>query len=208
MLREISAVERFPRRRVQFRLMTAPDPTSKIPAPAPAQDDVILSLHREEEPRSWMPWIAASTFVLLVLAAIFLLSRHSGPVVPGGTGMAPAAPYAASLPVSNLEMSEATSFSGSKVTYIDGQITNTGNQTITGITAQVGFRNDLGQLALRAVTPVTWIRTREPYVDTEPVAAAPLKPGDHQDFRLIFDNVPLDWNQQVPEIRMIEIRGR
>ena len=31
------------------------------------------------------------------------------------------------------------------------------------------------------------IRTRDPYIDVEPVSAAPLKPGDGQDFRLIFD---------------------
>jgi hypothetical protein len=122
--------------------------------------------------------------------------------------MAAAAPYAANLPISGLEMSEATSFSGSKVTYIDGKIGNTGNLTISGITVQVGFHNDLGQLALREAMPLNFIRTRQPYIDTEPVSAAPLKPGDTQSFRLIFDNVPPDWNQQSPEIRVIAVQSR
>jgi hypothetical protein len=184
--------------------MAAPDPTSKI-----KQDDEFLSMHTKREPTSWMPWIVASAVVILALLLILLLGRHSGSsVTPGGTGMAPVAPYAANLPISNLEMSQATSFAGSKVTYIDGQIANMGNQTLTGITVQVGFRDDLGQLAQRTVMPLSLIRTREPYVDTEPVSAAPLKPGDRQDFRLIFDSLPPDWNQQFPEIRVIGTRSR
>ena len=42
--------------------------------------------------------------------------------------------------------------------------------------------------------PLKLIRTREPYIDLEPVSAAPLKPGDVEDFRLIFDAVSPDWN--------------
>ncbi len=67
--------------------------------------------------------------------------------------MAPADPYAAKLPISGLQMSEATSFSGAKVTYIDGQIANTGNQTLTAITVQVGFHSDVGQFAQRVAVP-------------------------------------------------------
>jgi hypothetical protein len=156
-----------------------------------------------------MPWIVAGVVVIVILAVLVLLGRRSAPGPGAGTtGMAPAAAYAPNLPISGLEMSEAASFSGSKVTYIDGKITNSGNETLTGITVQVGFRNDLNQLALRQVLPLNFIRTREPYVDTEPVSAAPLKPGDTQAFRLIFDNVPPDWNQQVPEIRVIATRSR
>jgi hypothetical protein len=37
------------------------------------------------------------------------------------------------------------------------------------------------------------------------VSAAPLKPGDGQDFRLIFENMPANWNMQMPEIRVIQV---
>jgi hypothetical protein len=52
------------------------------------------------------------------------------------------------------------------------------------------------------------IRTREPYVDTQPVSAAPLKPGDGQDFRLIFESIPANWNMQLPEIRVIGVEAK
>ena len=195
-------------------LMTASDPSSaQSPKQElkqdPNQDNELFAAHTTPEPRSWMPWILASVFVLLVLLLLVLLSRHSGTTpVPGGTGMAAAAPYAGNLPITNLEMSQATSFAGTKVTYIDGTISNSGSETMQSITVQVGFRNDLGQLSQRTVMPLTLIRTRQPYVDIEPVSADPLKPGDHKDFRLIFDGVPNDWNQQLPEIRIIAVNGK
>jgi hypothetical protein len=52
------------------------------------------------------------------------------------------------------------------------------------------------------------IRTRQPYIDTQPVAAAPIEPGQTRDFRLIFDSVPPDWNLQLPELRVISIRSK
>ena len=182
-------------------------------APEPQQDQNqeidFLSAHQRTEPKPWLPWIVSCAAVVLVLLALTLLGRRSGSLPKaGGVGMAAPATYAANLPISGIVMSEADSFSGAKVTYIDGQIANTGNQTITAVTVQVGFRNELDQFAERSVTPLTLIRTRQPYVDTEPVSAAPLKPGDRQSFRLIFDTLPPDWNQQLPEIRIIQTQSR
>ncbi len=172
------------------------------------EDGGFLASHQTTEPKSWMPWIVAGAVVLLLLVLFSILGRRSAPSLqPGGAGMAAPDAYATNLPITQLEMSQAASFSGATVTYIDGKIANSGNKTITGITVQVGFRNDLGQLAQRTVTPLNFIRTRQPYVDTEPVSAAPLKPGDQQQFRLIFDSLPGDWNQQLPEIRVIATQG-
>ncbi len=168
-----------------------------------------LSSQQTSEKTSWMPWIVAAAVVVVGLGILVLVGGHgSQNSQSGGAGMAPADPYAASLPISGLQMSEATSFSGAKVTYIDGQIANKGNRTLTAITVQVGFHSDLGQYALRVALPLSLIRTRQPYVDTEPVSAAPIEPGQTRDFRLIFDTVPADWDVQYPEIRVISVRSR
>jgi hypothetical protein len=53
--------------------------------------------------------------------------------------------------------------------------------------------------------PLSLIRTREPYVDTQSVASAPMKPGEERDFRLIFESIPANWNMQMPEIRIIQV---
>ena len=105
-------------------------------------------------------------------------------------------------------MSEASNFAGGKVTYLDGKIANHGTQTLTAITVQVAFRNDLKEIAQKETLPLSLIRTREPYVDTQPVSASPLKPGGESEFRLIFDSLAPDWNQQYPEVRVVRVAGQ
>ncbi len=180
-----------------------------MPEQDPNPEPGFLASQQTSEPTSWLPWIIAAAVVVVGIGIWILTGGRSVPQNQAtGIGMASADPYAASLAISGLQMSEATSFSGAKVTYIDGQIANNGNRTLTAITVQVGFHSDVGQYAERLSLPLSLIRTREPYVDTEPVSAAPILPGQQRDFRLIFDSVPPDWNLQYPEIRVISVRSR
>jgi hypothetical protein len=177
--------------------------------PAQDEDPVFLASHQGREANSWLPWIAAAVVIILGLVFLIMAGGRSHPdVTANNTGMAAADPYAAKLSISGLQMSEATSFSGAKVTYIDGQLANTGDKTLTAITVQVGFHSDVGQFAQRVALPLSFIRTRQPYVDTEPVSAAPIEPSQTRDFRLIFDTVPPDWNLQFPEIRVISVHTK
>ena len=109
------------------------------------------------------------------------------------------------MPISGLAMSESTSLSGGKSTFVDGHVANTGGRTISGATVQVIFRNDEGLQPQVFTTPLTIISMREPYIDTRTLAGAPLKPGDSQDFRLTFEQVAENWNQQMPEVRIIHV---
>jgi hypothetical protein len=115
----------------------------------------------------------------------------------------PADAYAANLPLSQFAMSESENLSGGKATYLDGHVQNTGSRTVTGVTVQVVFQNDEAMPLLVDTLPLTLIRMREPYIDTEPVSAAPIKPGDDVEFRLIFEAVPENWNTEMPEVRVI-----
>jgi hypothetical protein len=150
-------------------------------------------------------WLLAGTVVLAVLFGLLLAGRRKSPEVKGV--QAPA-PYAASLPLSNLEMSESTSLSGGKSTFIDGRVKNIGTSIVTGITVQVLFRNEEQMPPQVETLPLTLIRTREPYVDTQPVNAAPLRSGDEREFRLIFESIPANWNMQMPEIRIVRVDTR
>ncbi|MBT9332466.1 DUF2393 family protein [Paracidobacterium acidisoli] len=164
--------------------------------------------HASPERPSRLPWILAGVVVLIVAGALILLGHRAQPANPGGAGLAPPDPYAASLSLSHLQMSQADTRVGGQTTYIDGQIANNGNKTLSGVTIQVAFRDFTNQLTQKETMSLSLIRTREPYVDTEPVSAAPIHPGDTRDFRLIFDHVSQDWNQQVPEIRVISVTSR
>jgi hypothetical protein len=100
-------------------------------------------------------------------------------------------------------MSESTSLSGGKLTYLDGHVQNTGPRTVTGVTVQVVFQNDEALAPQIDTLPLALIRMREPYIDTEPLSADPIKPGEDREFRLTFETVPDNWNTQMPEVRVI-----
>lgn len=155
-----------------------------------------------ERDRNWLPLVVAIVLVTGVIVAGVVMSRRK-PVVGVTAITAGADPYAGSLPMTGLAMSESANLAGGKVTYIDGHIANRGDRTVTGITVQVLFRNYNHEVAQNETIPLTLVRMREPYIDTEPVSAAPLKPGAEQDFRLIFDSVATDWAGETPEIRVL-----
>jgi hypothetical protein len=151
-------------------------------------------------------WLVAGLVVLAVVAGLVIAGRKKAGVPPNT--ILPLAPYATNLQLSDLAMSESTSLSGGKSTFIDGKVKNTGDKTVTGVTVQVLFRNDEGMPPQVETVPLSLIRTREPYIDTQPVSAAPLKPGDEREFRLIFEAIPGNWNVQMPEVHVVRVDTR
>ena len=107
-----------------------------------------------EEPRSG-PWLGLGIgFVLIVCIIGFLIysSRTSDTraiprpaVMQAGT----ADPYAANLAISDVNMSAAENMLGGEVTYIEGNVKNIGDKTVTGATVEVTFKNSLGQVVQR-----------------------------------------------------------
>ncbi len=154
-----------------------------------------------------MPIIIAAAVVVAIVIGLVVFGRGKGgpQAMPIST---PTDPYAANLPVSNLVMSESSNLAGGKVTYLDGRIANKGDRTVTAITAQILFRNIAHEVAQNETQQFQVIRTRDPYIDIQPISAAPLKPGDERDFRLIFDAVTQDWDGVYPEIRIITVQTK
>jgi hypothetical protein len=155
--------------------------------------------------RNWLPILVAAVIVLVVaigVVAYYQHSKSSPTVTPISAALDS---YAGNLPITNLHMSQSANLAGGKATYLDGSIANTGSRTVTGITVQVLFRDPAHEVAQNETQALNLIRTREPYIDVEPVSAAPLKPGDNADFRLIFDTVADGWDGAFPEIRIIHV---
>jgi hypothetical protein len=170
-----------------------------------------MSPGSREEPRSIFPWIIAGVVVALVIISLLLIGRQPPPPTPpnpGGAALAPAAAYAPHLAITDVKMSESSTISGASQTYIDGNITNNGTATLTGITVQVAFNDFTGKIGQKNTMPLALIRARQPYIDVEPVSANPIGPGQTREFRLIFDHVTEAWNQQYPEIRVIAVQTK
>jgi len=163
----------------------------------------------EARERNWIPLaIAAGVVILAVSVVVIVMERGRGasPVAPVTAALDP---YAGDLPVTNLALSESSNLAGGKVTYLDGHIANKGGKTVTGISVQVLFRNAAHEVAQNdPPQPMMLIRTRDPYIDTEAVSAAPLKPGDERDFRLSFDQVTPDWDGAFPQVRILRVQTR
>jgi Protein of unknown function (DUF2393) len=147
-------------------------------------------------------WAVAALIVTVLVGGFVYIGRKKPAAVP--STLQPPDPYAVSLPLSQFAMSESTNLSGGKLTYLDGHVTNTGNRIATGIIVQVVFQNDEAMPPQIDTIPLTLIRMKDPYIDTEPVSSDPLKPGDDREFRLTFETVPENWNTQMPEVRVIQ----
>jgi len=158
----------------------------------------------ELEERGGFPLAAWGVAALIVVVTVGALVSYGWqkPVSAPST-LLPADAYAASLPLTQFAMSESANLSGGKQTYLDGHIGNSGDRTVTAVTVQVVFRNDEDLAPQIDTVPLTLIRMKEPYIDTEPVSAAPIKPGDDREFRLTFETVPENWNLQMPEVWVI-----
>jgi hypothetical protein len=162
----------------------------------------------ETPERNWAPLaIAAGIVIVVAVALVLLLERGHKPVVvtPASAALDP---YASSLPISGLVMSESSNLAGGKVTYIDGQIKNTGTQTVSGIAVQILFFDSAKEVTQNETQPLKLIRTRDPYVDLESVSSAPIAPGQQRDFRLIFDAVSRDWDGAYPQIRILHVDSK
>ncbi|MCU1223775.1 MAG: hypothetical protein JWQ42_1868 [Edaphobacter sp.] len=197
-------------RGIKFRLMSeqqrANDDQTKNVKYSASDSEIFAPKKSGESGMPLKAWAVAGLVVLAVVVVLVLAGRRKTTGAPNM--IQPLAVYAANLPLSQLAMSESTSLSGGKSTFVDGRVKNTGSQTVTGITVQVLFRNEEGMPPQVETLPMSLIRTREPYIDTQAVGAAPLKPGDEREFRLIFEAIPGNWNMQMPEVHLVRVDTR
>jgi hypothetical protein len=164
----------------------------------------------EKETRNWQQLALAAAGVLMVSAALILGLEHGN--ARGKLTVAPISapldPYAGSLSLTGLAMSESSNLAGDKITYVDGHIANQGSRTVTAVTVQVLFRDYAHEVAQNETLPLMLIRTHQPYIDVEPVSAAPLASGGEKEFRLIIDGVTPHWDGAYPEIRILHVETK
>ena len=137
---------------------------------------------------------------MIVLGILLVLERHHP--APSGS-----AEYAAHLQLSNVRVSQSESLSGARSTFVDGQVVNNGDQTVTAATVEAKFEWSGGQTQT-LTAPLAIVHMRQPYVDTVPLSTAPLGPGQQADFRLIFDGVQSGWNMRVPSVQVLQVSTR
>ncbi|MGA3103896.1 MAG: hypothetical protein ABSD53_05415 [Terriglobales bacterium] len=156
----------------------------------------------ERQESSLRPIVIGIVVVGIVVGILALLLRteQKKPAVPP--------PYAANLKFSDLKASAAQNFVGATVSYLDGSISNTGNQTVIHAVVQVTFKDELGQTAQREELPIHVLRTGGPYDEAVDLTVSPLAPGESKPFRLTFENISAQWNHAYPELQITQAATR
>jgi len=160
------------------------------------------TLGADERETNWRAIGIAIGIVVVIVSVLFLISR-SQQKAPSGPP-----PYAANIKFSDLKMSAAENFVGATVSYIDGTVTNTGNQTVTHVVAEVTFKDSMGQLAQREPVPLRVLQTKGPYPDAVDLGVSPLPPGQAKPFRLTFESISAQWNHEYPELKVIDVTAK
>src|SRR6516162_7721742 len=88
----------------------------------------------KSQERNWVPFLVG-----LVAAVIVVVARSKRETAPQSN------PYTASLQLSNPKMSAAENYVGGTVTYLDVNITNTGEKALVGAAMKLVFRNSLNE---------------------------------------------------------------
>ncbi|MGH9737387.1 MAG: DUF2393 family protein [Candidatus Acidiferrales bacterium] len=152
--------------------------------------------HFEPEEKSRFPVaFLAGLAVVSVIVIIFLVATRSvkppKPVPePKMPFSADAQSYAGNIHFQKLELSESSNMLNEKFTYLDGVVSNNGARTIEALEVLVEFHDPFKQVILKGTRRMI------------PVGSQPLGPGKQREFDLTFEQLPAEWNQQYPTIRI------
>ena len=148
---------------------------------------------KEKRRSLWLYLLAGAVIAGVLLVVFWTPSQHVAQVTPNIKPL-PFGPaeqsYAANVKFENLKMSRFENMFKQQVTYLAGDIFNSGDRTVADVQITVEFHNIQNQVVLHQT-----LRPMEP----NPVA---IPPGQRQSFQLGFDEVPGDWNENYPTIRI------
>jgi hypothetical protein len=157
------------------------------------------TLGADERETNWRA-IGIAIAVVIAIVVILLLISRTEQKAPSGPP-----PYAANIKFSDLKMSAAENFVGATVSYIDGTVGNTGNQTVTHVMVEVTFKDSMGQLAQRETVPLRVLQTSGPYPEAVDLTVSPLGAGQSKPFRLTFEGISAQWNHEYPELKVTDV---
>ena len=158
----------------------------------------------EETPR-WRPIVIAMVMIVVVGGLVYTAGRRM--VKPAVTQNVPPA-YASSLSLGDLHLSTAENFAGGHVTYLEGKLTNHGDETVTSAQMEIIFRNDIGEVVDKQTEALLIAASPLGNPDWVALSVAPLGPGKVANFRLTFEHISTDWNQGYPEMRFVSMQTR
>ena len=145
--------------------------------------------------------VAAVVLLVVVLKFFPPISRHSG--VPASRGTSPA--VASDLHLSGVQISRAPD---GTALYLDGLVTNAGNSRVREATAEVGFRDAQGRLVASVRRPLVGMAHGGTDLIRNEFARNPITPKQMRFFRIAVEDVPPTWNQELPQLTIVDVKAQ
>jgi hypothetical protein len=147
--------------------------------------------------------VAALLLLIVVLKFLPPVARHSD--VQAGRRTIPA--LAGDLHLSSVQISRPPD---GRAVYLDGLVTNAGNGRVSQASANVGFHNAQGKLIASVEKPLVGIEHGGTDLIDKEFARNPIKPNEMRFFRvaLAVEEIPPTWNQEVPDLTIIEVKAK
>ncbi len=164
--------------------------------------DLFTPTQPSTQQRNWVPILVGLIAVLVVVGIIVALTRSHGPTVPQTN------PYAAKLQLSNPKLSAAENYVGGTVTYLDVNVTNTGDKALVGADMHAVFKNTLSEVVQTDTLPVHVLVENQMggYPDLVDLDRLPIAPGQTKTVRITLEHISADWNQNYPEIQLVNLK--
>lgn len=160
------------------------------PAPAPDQKG------------NWVPLLVGVLVVVVAVGAILLFSRHKTSAGPQPSE------YAQQLKLSAIKLSAAENYMGGTVTYLDFNITNTGDKALVGADVHAEFKNTMGEIVQKETLPLHVLVENQlaGYPDLVDMSRAPIGPGQTKTVRIALEHISDDWNQSYPVMELVNLK--
>lgn len=164
--------------------------------------DLFTAPKTETQERNWTPFIVGLIAVVVVVGAVVVLTRSKT------SSAAPVNPYAAKLQITNPKLSAAENYVGGTVTYLDVTLTNTGDQSLTGASMKMVFKNSLDQVVQTETISLHVLAENQMggYPDLVDLSRSPIGPGQSKVVRMTLEHISADWNQVAPEMQLIDLK--
>lgn len=164
--------------------------------------DLFAPPKQQSEHRNWTPYLIGLIAVIVVVGIIVVLTRNSD------QNAARIDPYAAKLQVSNPKLSAAENYVGGTVTYLDVDISNTGDKALTGADMKLVFKNSLSEVVQTETIPLHILVQNQMggYPDLVDLSRSPIGPGQAKTVRMTLEHISADWNQTSPDMQLVNLK--
>lgn len=155
-----------------------------------------------EQRRNWLPLLVGLIAVVVVVGAILFFSRHKA-----STGPQPNA-YGKQLQLSTIKLSAAENYMGGTVTYLDFNITNSGDKALVGADVHAEFKNTMGEIVQKETLPLHVLVENQlaGYPDLVDMSRAPIGPGQTRTVRITLEHLSSDWDQSYPLMELVNLK--